>query len=258
MSEIQQLLKNNVEIYPVTKGEAVIFDNNTTLADKLAEKQDVLVSGENIKTLRGQSIVGSGDIPIIDGANVLFYNGPCFDNGQEISCDPLDDEYTLSSLIRYYGRVTPRVNDLVLMFTNTILVVTKIDEIANGYVSVSKLKTIDLKGDIGPAGVTSAYVYVDNTIGIPSAQISVSNQVLTLVLSGIKGSTGNSGYSGAANELVVVNNLVDGGETAALSAEMGKQLNESIPHVTVITEAAYELLLQNETVDNTMFYFIYE
>lgn len=41
---------------------------------------------------------------------------------------------------------------------------------------------------------------------------------------GDKGDQGNSGYQGAAGELEVVNNLTDGGETAALSAEMGKTL----------------------------------
>ena len=42
------------------------------------------------------------------------------------------------------------------------------------------------------------------------------------------GQQGNSGYSGAAGELEVVNNLTDGGATAALSAEMGKTLDEKI------------------------------
>lgn len=36
---------------------------------------------------------------------------------------------------------------------------------------------------------------------------------------------GNSGYQGAAGELEVKNNLTEGGATAALSAEMGKELN---------------------------------
>ena len=43
---------------------------------------------------------------------------------------------------------------------------------------------------------------------------------------GPKGDQGNSGYSGAAGELEVVNNLTEGGEGSALSAEMGKKLNE--------------------------------
>lgn len=45
---------------------------------------------------------------------------------------------------------------------------------------------------------------------------------------GDKGDQGNSGYQGAADELEVVNNLTDGGETAALSAEMGKALGNEI------------------------------
>ena len=41
---------------------------------------------------------------------------------------------------------------------------------------------------------------------------------------GIQGPQGNSGYTGAVGELEVVNNLEDGGATAALSAEAGKLL----------------------------------
>lgn len=42
---------------------------------------------------------------------------------------------------------------------------------------------------------------------------------------GPKGETGNSGYTGSLDELEIVNNLMEGGPTAALSAEMGKELN---------------------------------
>jgi hypothetical protein len=45
---------------------------------------------------------------------------------------------------------------------------------------------------------------------------------------GDKGDTGNSGYSGNLDELEIVNNLSDGGDTAALSAEMGKALDRSM------------------------------
>ena len=38
--------------------------------DAVPKKQDVLVSGENIKTINGQSIVGSGDITIEGGGEV--------------------------------------------------------------------------------------------------------------------------------------------------------------------------------------------
>ena len=45
---------------------------------------------------------------------------------------------------------------------------------------------------------------------------------------GLQGPQGNSGYTGAVGELEVVNNLEDGGATAALSAEMGKLLSRNI------------------------------
>ena len=45
---------------------------------------------------------------------------------------------------------------------------------------------------------------------------------------GLQGPQGNSGYTGAVGELEVVNNLVDGGATAALSAEAGKLLDRNI------------------------------
>ena len=50
---------------------------------------------------------------------------------------------------------------------------------------------------------------------------------------------GNSGYTGAAGELEVVNNLIDGGATKALSAQMGvilKGLINTIPEHALITE----------------------
>lgn len=38
--------------------------------DAVPKKQDTLVSGENIKTINGQSIIGSGDIAIEGGGDV--------------------------------------------------------------------------------------------------------------------------------------------------------------------------------------------
>lgn len=62
---------------------------------------------------------------------------------------------------------------------------------------------------------------------------------------------GNSGYSGAAGELEVVNNLNDGGATAALSAEMGKTLNSKVAQFGQDVEDNTEniAIIQNQ-VDN--------
>lgn len=45
---------------------------NAVIQDILESKQDNLVSGENIKTINGQSIVGPGDIPIESGSGSEF------------------------------------------------------------------------------------------------------------------------------------------------------------------------------------------
>lgn len=59
---------------------------------------------------------------------------------------------------------------------------------------------------------------------------------------GPQGPQGNSGYQGAAGELEVVNNLTDGGESSALSAEMGKDLGGRVKELSlaVIGGDAYE------------------
>ena len=67
------------------------------------------------------------------------------------------------------------------------------------------------------------------------------------------GNQGNSGYTGAAGELEVVNNLTQGGATSALSAEMGKLLR------TLINEGyQYAGMAQADTVpgipDKNVFY----
>lgn len=56
---------------------------------------------------------------------------------------------------------------------------------------------------------------------------------------GPAGPQGNSGYQGAAGELEIVNNLTDGGETSALSAEMGKRLADEMP--TKVTDKGWYL-----------------
>lgn len=65
------------------------------------------------------------------------------------------------------------------------------------------------------------YVYRWNTS-------TSSYEKTSIYVKGDKGDQGNSGYTGAANELEVVNNLTEGGATKALSAEQGKILAEKI------------------------------
>lgn len=69
-----------------------------------------------------------------------------------------------------------------------------------------------------------------------------SYEKTSIYVKGDKGDQGNSGYTGAANELEVVNNLIEGGATKALSAEQGKVLNKNINDVfdDSIVESTYD------------------
>ena len=117
------------------------------------------------------------------------------------------------------------------------------------------------KGADGTPGITSAEVSVDDTSGSPAVTAIIDNKILKVAFSGLKGeqgiqgiqgvqgpagskgdkgdkgdtgAQGNSGYQGAAGELEIVNNLTDGGEAAALSAEVGKNLNDAFTEVKTI------------------------
>lgn len=60
--------------------------------------------------------------------------------------------------------------------------------------------------------------------------------------SGARGPQGNSGYQGNINELEVVNNLTQGGESSALSAEMGKELGKKIAELESEVEKVRAML----------------
>ena len=71
-------LKNKLgtRFFPITHLKAVRDDNNTNLESILSDKQDELVSGVNIKTINGNSILGSGNMDVSGGggggqANVI-------------------------------------------------------------------------------------------------------------------------------------------------------------------------------------------
>lgn len=72
---------------------------------------------------------------------------------------------------------------------------------------------------------------------------------------GPKGDQGNSGYSGAAGELEVVNNLTEGGEGSALSAEMGKELKGMIENVSV-KHGTFADALEAVLASNSVFEFL--
>lgn len=68
MTKIKQLKDIKGELLsPITHEKAVYDDNGVRLDEKLSTKQDALVSGSNIKTINGQTLLGEGDIVINGG-----------------------------------------------------------------------------------------------------------------------------------------------------------------------------------------------
>jgi len=103
-------------------------------------------------------------------------------------------------------------------------------------------KSLYIMADTGKIALGSSMISGADGVGVQSVvQTTVSQEdggtnVWTITLTNGQTSTlrvkngnqGNSGYSGAAGELEVVNNLTDGGATAALSAEMGAVLEGEV------------------------------
>lgn len=102
-----------------------------------------------------------------------------------------------------------------------------------------------IQGETGPAGpgISRVIISLSNSTGVPSGTASLVDGVLTISLAGLKGEQGNSGYTGDISELEIVNNLHQGGEDKALSAEQGKILNEKIEGKFVfLTETEFDTI----------------
>lgn len=70
------------QFYPQTHEKAVIDGDGNTLDVKITGKQETLVSGENIKTVNGESLLGSGNI-IAGDPNAVKYTEQSLTDGQK-------------------------------------------------------------------------------------------------------------------------------------------------------------------------------
>ena len=98
---------------------------------------------------------------------------------------------------------------------------------------VSVETTVQMKQDTLVSGqniktINNVPILGSGNIVIPKGDKGDKGDTGPRGLQGPQGLQGNSGYTGAANELQIVNNLTDGGETAALSAEQGKILKSEL------------------------------
>lgn len=66
------------------EAQEFINDLNTDVANLYADKQDALISGENIKTINGQSLLGSGNIVISGGGGNSDANVSAVDTSETL------------------------------------------------------------------------------------------------------------------------------------------------------------------------------
>lgn len=125
----------------------------------------------------------------------------------------------------------PASND-ILIFSPNGWINTPKSSFLEGYLLSSQLRTVNGTSLVGVGDITihdgkSAYeIWLEEGYSGTEADFLASLQ-------------GNSGYQGAAGELQVVNNYTEGGATAALSAEMGKQLYAII---TALDASGYKIV----------------
>ena len=77
--------------YPVSTTDVVVDADGVSVATLLSRKQDRLVSGQNIKTINGKSILGSGDL-VIEGGGGTSDDVEAYPIYYPIDDTPLTDE----------------------------------------------------------------------------------------------------------------------------------------------------------------------
>lgn len=65
--------KDGTAFIPIVNSDSIITPEGDTLNDLLEEKQDLLTSGTNIKTINNESLLGSGNISIQDGSGASVW-----------------------------------------------------------------------------------------------------------------------------------------------------------------------------------------
>lgn len=205
------------------------YYTKTETNTKLGSKQDALVSGQNIKSINGQSVLGAGNLELGE----LFVVTMTQHNSVYTADKSVSEIYTAS-----YTNGKP-VIAIMRDISNPVFILTDCNPDGDSYVfsaiesnTVTTLRwkrTDDYTYELETIVLQPHLVSGTNIKTVNSTSLLGSGDiVIPKGDKGDKGDQGNSGYTGAAGELEVVNNLTQGGATAAFSSEMGKELGENV------------------------------
>ena len=120
-------------MYVITDAPEVVIPDTSTFATKaeLATKQDTLVSGTNIKTVNGESILGTGNIVIEGGGEPLQYIESIYtvnaDNifGFNVTYNSGADRFPYKLTSRNGIKITKDSNNAAFIEADTEIVLTK-------------------------------------------------------------------------------------------------------------------------------------
>ena len=120
--------------------EAQTFDDTVSMSNKAVQskavktaldgKQDSLVSGINIKTINGKSILGEGDITIEGGSNIVVDT-----EMSSTSTNPVQNKVVYSELQKKQGTI----NDLADIRSGAALGKTALQSIPSEYITENEL-----------------------------------------------------------------------------------------------------------------------
>lgn len=190
--------KDGTAFIPVVNSDSIITPEGDTLNDLLEEKQDLLTSGTNIKTINNESLLGSGNISIQGGGGTTNYtdltnkpqiNGVTLSGNKTTSDLGITIPTKVSDLTNDTGFITNTTNNLTNYYTKTnTYTKTEVDQLI-GAISTLNIEIVQTLPSTGSTSTIylvpktastndnyDEYIYVSNSWEhIGSTEVDLSN-----------------------------------------------------------------------------------
>lgn len=156
--------KDGTAFIPVVNSDSIITPEGDTLNDLLEEKQDLLTSGTNIKTINNESLLGSGNISIQGGGDATDVQV----NGVSITQNNVANIATQTAYNALTNKIATK-NDIP----------TQTSQLTNnsGYItsSVDNLTNYTKTNDLSEVATSGSYEDLSDKPTIPSKMSDLTN-----------------------------------------------------------------------------------
>ena len=197
----------------------------------LSTKQDTLVSGTNIKTINGSSVLGSGNLTIDTGGNYTAGKGISISDSNEISVtNPVPNSLRLYTYSITDKTKTQIENDDVFKELCYI--------IANSFSDcILYLYNGGLSGEIDNSvkNIIGAYYKTSSTIGSDNSITAIFTQMNNSANFGITGNQVKIGGCNLSTIQIVVTVETEATLTSDVTINVGSDLNYSVPTYNELT-----------------------